>query len=116
MMDIPGLPFADQEEGMMKDIKDMSSKLKNASMKSTHEAFLALLRNQYWQQLDDGEFIAGTKEAEMLLTSVSLSFPHSYTHLSDLEHVLRRLQGSHLDSGTEDEALNEMLEESHSVG
>jgi len=113
MMDMPELPCASREEGMMDYIREHDSDVN--IVKATNEAFLSMLTAQYWRQLDAGEFVQGNSEVEQLIRSVSLSRTQAGHHLGDWEQVLQCLTRSHENNQTESEDLKTLLDEEHDL-
>jgi len=108
-LDFPSLPFAEYEDEMELFIREQNYEV--ALVKSVNTSFLNLVANEYWEQLERGEFIAGNADAEMLLTSISLAQRNAGSHLSDLTHLIHRLAVSHEDTGADQDALREVLDE-----
>merc|ERR1719162_2710186 len=100
-MDMPEIPFIDNvTEGLLMD--NITEKVVDPEIfKATNEAFLNMLKAQYWHQLDAGEFVSGTSEADLLLRSVSLAFTQAGHHLGDWELVLGKLLKSHEEHQTD---------------
>lgn len=89
-LDLPALPWAAKE----RELKDwvLGIEPEPNMIQCINEAFLALIRAQYWHQIEAGEFVAGTSDAEMLLSSVSFAFKCANRKLSDytfLKHYLK---------------------------
>merc|ERR1719487_2490333 len=65
-----------------------------------NEAFLAILQSRYWMQIEAGDVIPGTNEAEVLLISTKLALRDSHCNLADFKylkpHVLRSHAPIHL--------------------
>mmetsp|Transcript_125543 Transcript_125543/g.198962 ORF Transcript_125543/g.198962 Transcript_125543/m.198962 type:complete len:810 (-) Transcript_125543:73-2502(-) len=109
LLDVPAFPFEDRESELEAIIRENDTE--ETAIKSVNEAFLSLLRSQYWAQLDAGEFVGGVADAEMLLTSTSLAMKHAGCRLNDLRYLLTRLQISHEDTGAGMETILLLLDE-----
>jgi sodium/hydrogen exchanger 10/11 len=59
-------------------------------VRAVNEAFIALVRNQYWTQIDRGEFVPGTNLAEILLNSATDAHIHANTRLADFRFVRKQ--------------------------
>jgi len=106
-------PVAALEETLDVYVREHDTSVGNTSVglvQAYNEAFLALLRSHYWHLLESGE-IADTRQAEMLFTSIALSFHASGSHIADLEHVLVNLKTSHNDAGVELATIEQMIDD-----
>eukprot|EP00421_Protoceratium_reticulatum_P023442 CAMPEP_0168377686 /NCGR_PEP_ID=MMETSP0228-20121227/10952_1 /TAXON_ID=133427 /ORGANISM="Protoceratium reticulatum, Strain CCCM 535 (=CCMP 1889)" /LENGTH=1210 /DNA_ID=CAMNT_0008390687 /DNA_START=59 /DNA_END=3691 /DNA_ORIENTATION=+ len=61
-------------------------------VQAMNEAFLMLVRNEYWHLIEAGEFVSGSPDAETLLYSVRLGLDHAAEALTDLHHLRSRLK------------------------
>lgn len=106
-LDVPELPFASKEDELKELLQN--TPCDPGIVKATNEAFLSLVSCQYWQQVDNGEFVSGTKDAETLLTSVSRAFKQSDHLISDLKYILYKIQASHEANGAQSEQLEAFI-------
>jgi len=86
---IPTMALLDQEEHMKEIMRGRSKDPK--MQRAINEAFLALVRAQYWKQLEAGDFVAGTSHAELLLNSISSAFSCCAQSLDDFQFVVAQL-------------------------
>jgi NhaP-type Na+/H+ or K+/H+ antiporter len=59
-------------------------------VRAVNEAFIALVRNEYWRQIDRGEFVPGTNLAEILLNSTADAHLRAGTRLTDFDFIRHR--------------------------
>lgn len=85
VLDLPKLPLVDQHENLKTLAKEGPTEPR--LVQAVNEAFLKLLRAQYWEQIEAGEFVSGTRDVEMLLNSVQLAFKHAGTRLADFDNL-----------------------------
>lgn len=60
-------------------------------VRSINESYLSLVRSEYWRQIRRGEFVEGTRCADILLGSSTAAYQFSYKGLLDYRHVQHRL-------------------------
>lgn len=106
VLDLPAMPFASKEDDMQVFIRERA--VDPNYVKSVNTAFLSLVTNQYWRQLESAEFFGGNGAAEVLLTSVSLAVKDAGSNLTDLQQLLARVRQSHADSGTESGGIDQV--------
>jgi NhaP-type Na+/H+ or K+/H+ antiporter len=107
ILDLPSMPFLAEMEEMEIIIREHD--YDPVLVKSVNSSFLSLVSHEYWHQLESGEFIAGTADAELLINSINEA-QRAPAHLSDLQHLLGRLKLSHSDTETSASVLDEILE------
>lgn len=108
--DLPPMPLLDQE----KHLDELSQKYMTDPhiQRAVNEAFLSLVRSQYWGMVEMNEFVSYVNEAEHLFTSITLAFsrPHYDLHdfsfiepfiMASLEETQNRLSAVHSDTGVE---------------
>jgi len=83
--ELPPVPQPEVEAEMIRLVELGNS---DEEMQSAmNESLLALVYSQYWAQIDEGEFVTGTNEAEILLTSAKLAMSSRHTSLVDYPEV-----------------------------
>merc|ERR1719491_1836263 len=78
--DLPRLEFLDQEHQMKQYAIEYMTE--PSIQRAVNEAFLAVVRSQYWEQLDQGHF-PDHKGAERLLTTITFALSKAPYDLSD---------------------------------
>merc|ERR1719272_16290 len=78
--DLPALAFLDQESKMMQYAIEYMTE--PSLQRAVNEAFLAVLRSRYWEQLDKGDF-PDFKGAEALFTTVTFALSRAPYDLCD---------------------------------
>jgi len=66
-----------------------SSAIDPGQLQIVREVFLEIVRASYWEQLQEGRFLVGSKEPDLLLNSVSLAKDNCSTRLADW-YILER--------------------------
>eukprot|EP00929_Paragymnodinium_shiwhaense_P020966 TRINITY_DN13808_c0_g1_i2.p1 TRINITY_DN13808_c0_g1~~TRINITY_DN13808_c0_g1_i2.p1 ORF type:complete len:1336 (-),score=303.89 TRINITY_DN13808_c0_g1_i2:192-4199(-) len=96
LVDLPEFPFA--EPDIEDNLAGLVSKRRPdiMTLKCINETFLALVRSQYWRQIEDGEFFSGVNDdADLLLNSINSAFVRSNTCLADYKYLRRQLKLVH---------------------
>jgi len=94
LLDMPDVEWSEEWCQVVKDAVRLTPP--DGHMQQTvNEACLSIVRGQYWQQIDNGDFIAGTNDAEMLLSSVSYAFKYTRRRLADFSYLRNYLQLVH---------------------
>jgi len=89
LLDVPPLHDASYDESLIQAARQDPPE--HIMIHAMNEAFLLLVRTQYWSLIDAGEFVAGSRDAEILLHSVRLGLDSADTELADLRHLRKRL-------------------------
>mmetsp|Transcript_11802 Transcript_11802/g.33365 ORF Transcript_11802/g.33365 Transcript_11802/m.33365 type:complete len:1161 (+) Transcript_11802:66-3548(+) len=91
LLDMPGLRPMAEAAILKKSVAGAGGTPNPTLVQAINEAFLKLLRAQYWVQIEAGEFASGTRDVEILLNSVQLAFKHASKRLADFDYVLQQL-------------------------
>mmetsp|Transcript_50579 Transcript_50579/g.118121 ORF Transcript_50579/g.118121 Transcript_50579/m.118121 type:complete len:1327 (-) Transcript_50579:99-4079(-) len=91
LLELPNIPHIGGKEQaeMMRLVTDNTAAPGKVQM--VNQAFLALLRAQYWSQINAGKFVAGSGPPEMLLSSIVYAEQHAEEGLKDLDYILEEL-------------------------
>eukprot|EP00747_Dinoflagellata_sp_TGD_P047017 gnl/TRDRNA2_/TRDRNA2_144761_c0_seq1.p1 gnl/TRDRNA2_/TRDRNA2_144761_c0~~gnl/TRDRNA2_/TRDRNA2_144761_c0_seq1.p1 ORF type:complete len:862 (+),score=127.29 gnl/TRDRNA2_/TRDRNA2_144761_c0_seq1:247-2586(+) len=65
--------------------------------RAVNEAFLSLIRTQYWHMNETGQFVSGTNHAELLLQSVAWGIERADRELADFQFLQQELDFLHKD-------------------
>lgn len=87
-------PYLDQEQAMFSIIQQGS--LDRPLMRAMSEAFLSLVRSAYFKQMEEGDLVPGTTEAEVLMGSITMALNHPHGDLQDFDYIapfFRRIFG-----------------------
>jgi NhaP-type Na+/H+ or K+/H+ antiporter len=82
-------PLLKAEDTMMAMVKNGCAE--SSMVRSVNESYLALLRSEYWRQIRKGEFVDGTRCAEILLSSSTAAFQFANKGLFDYMQVQHQL-------------------------
>jgi NhaP-type Na+/H+ or K+/H+ antiporter len=113
ILECPVFPFGKQEQDLRLLIEEQTCDPQ--IMKSINSSFMALVNNEYWKQLDAGEFLGNISDAEMLMSTTALSIKHAGSHICDLKYLLMRLRITHDETGADSACLNEIIEEAEDL-
>lgn len=83
LRDVPEMPFQESVPRMIDVI--MKYRVDKNIQRSVNEAFLCLVRAEYWHMLENSDF-CGT-EAEMVLASVTLALSHRNYDVGDFQYI-----------------------------
>jgi len=86
---VPSFPLVEEEDAMIEFLQKHSPDPK--LLKALNEAFLTLVRAQYWHQIEHGCFAPGTGTADLLINTISNALHHAERGLLDLTFVEQRL-------------------------
>lgn len=81
LAEFPGIPLLEHEADMISLVE--STVTEPAFQRSVNEAFLQLVKAQYWHFVEDDEFASSAHEAEVLLASITLSVAKNVYDLCD---------------------------------
>jgi len=91
LLDLPPvLALPDKQEAQMKDTV-IHLTATPGKVQMVNGSFFALLRAQYWEQINDGKFISGGGNPEILLSSIVYAEQHAEEGLKDLDYILDEL-------------------------
>jgi len=85
LCELPQIPLLDQESAMMHLAESYVTE--PAIQRAINEAFLSLVRTQYWHMVEHGEFASFAGEAEHLLSSIMLAFSKPHYDLTDFSFI-----------------------------
>lgn len=85
LSELPALPLMEQEQQMYSLVSTYMTD--PALQRAVNEAFLSMVRSQYWKMIEHGEFVSFSNEAEHLLTSVTLAFSQTHYDLNDWSFI-----------------------------
>jgi len=88
LWNVPKSPHAEDLESIL---LQGSPPLDKELSKVLNEAFMYLVRSQYYRLMEDGELQPGSKEAKLLLHSVQMGLSHLRDDINDYEYVARNL-------------------------
>lgn len=83
--DVGGLPSYEEELKLIQLV--MSSPEEPLLLRAINEAFLSLVKAQYWEQIQEGQIVSGTHEAGILLSSVKLALSQEVVDLCDFRFI-----------------------------
>jgi sodium/hydrogen exchanger 10/11 len=107
LLECPTFPFGQQEDDLRTLVDENACEA--GLMKAVNCAFMALVQNEYWQQLDREEFPIATADLEMLMSTASLSMKFAHSHINDVKYLLMAIRDNHEDNGMDSELLNDMI-------
>jgi len=95
LKNFPEIPFKGQEDGLMDIVQ--SESVEPGLMRMFNEAYLQLVRTQYWHQIEAG-LLPGVRDAELLLLSITLAQSQPTYDLCDFGVVCQLMdQGKQTD-------------------
>jgi hypothetical protein len=88
LRDMPLSVMTDCEEELLHIVeRSHHENLDLPMIRAMNEAFLNILRSRYWMEIEAGEMVPGTNEAEVLITSTKLAVREASQGLADFKFV-----------------------------